>query len=213
MAGGVKSKERTVNHGEVFTPACLVEAMLDLVKDESERIDSRFLEPACGAGNFLVSVLKRKLATVHARYGKSVFERRHQALLALMSIYGIELLPDNVAECRENLLVVVGEYLEIEPGATWHLAAANVLEVNIVHGNALSLQTCGRTPGPIVFPEWAYLGKGLYQRRDFRFETLTRMSAFDIEESLFSDTGKHELFTPARDYGSLSVTDIAEMED
>src|ERR1700758_3294084 len=102
----VKSKHRVADHGEVFTPAWLVEAMLDLVKDESERIDARFLEPACGSGNFLVPVLARKLATVQDRYGKSDFERRHHALLALMSIYGIELLADNVADCRANLLVV-----------------------------------------------------------------------------------------------------------
>src|ERR1700693_721262 len=97
-----KSKQRVADHGEVFTPGSMVEAMLDLVKDESERIDSRFLEPACGSGNFLVPVLKRKLATVQARYGKNDFEKRHHALLALMSIYGVELLEDNVAQCREN---------------------------------------------------------------------------------------------------------------
>src|SRR5271155_5214767 len=102
----VKSKHRVADHGEVFTPAWMVAAMLDLVKGESERIDSRFLEPACGSGNFLVPVLKRKLNTVHARYGQSDFERRHQSLLALMCIYGIELLDDNVAECRDNLLAV-----------------------------------------------------------------------------------------------------------
>src|SRR3954451_4593681 len=96
----VKSKQRVADHGEVFTPAWMVEAMLDLVRDESERIDSRFLEPACGSGNFMVPVLQRKLATVHARYGGSGFERRHYALLALMSVYGIELLYDNVSECR-----------------------------------------------------------------------------------------------------------------
>src|ERR1700722_12059200 len=103
----IKSKKRVADHGEVFTPPWMVEAMFDLVKAESERIDSRLLEPACGSGNFLVPVLKRKLTTVHAQYGKSDFERRHHALLALMSIYGIELLDDNVAECRENLLNVV----------------------------------------------------------------------------------------------------------
>src|SRR5215831_7440967 len=104
-----KSKQRVADHGEVFTPALMVETMLDLVKDESERIDSRFLEPACGSGNFLVPVLKRKLGTVQARYRKSDFEMRHHALLALMSIYGIELLEDNVAECRENLLEVFAQ--------------------------------------------------------------------------------------------------------
>ena len=60
----VKSKQRVADHGEVFTPPWMVEAMLDLVNDETERIDSRFLEPACGSGNFLVRILKRKLAAV-----------------------------------------------------------------------------------------------------------------------------------------------------
>ena len=106
-----RSKQRVADHGEVFTPAWMVEAMLDLVKDESERIDSRFLEPACGSGNFLVQVLRRKLAAVEPKFGKSDFEKRHYALLALMCIYGIELLDDNVAECRENLLEIFADYL------------------------------------------------------------------------------------------------------
>ena len=106
----VKSKHRVADHGEVFTPAWLVEAMLDLVKDETERIDSRFLEPACGSGNFLVQIVRRKLAAVELKYGKSEFERRHYALLALMCIYGIELLPDNIAECRANVLEILADY-------------------------------------------------------------------------------------------------------
>ncbi len=96
----VKSKQRVADHGEVFTPAWMVEAMLNLVKDETERIDSRFLEPACGSGNFLVQILQRKLAAVEIKFGKSDFEKRHYALLTVMCIYGIELLPDNIAECR-----------------------------------------------------------------------------------------------------------------
>ncbi len=98
----VKSKQRVADHGEVFTPAWMVEAMLDLVKGETERIDSRFLEPACGDGNFLVQILRRKLAAVELKYAKSDFERRHYAPLALMCLYGIELLTDNIAECRAN---------------------------------------------------------------------------------------------------------------
>src|SRR3954468_8311909 len=98
----IKSKRRVADHGEVFTPAWLVEDMLDLVKGESERIDSRFLEPACGSGNFLVPVLRRKLAIVHERFARSDFEKRHYALLALMCIYGVEFLSDNTAECRLN---------------------------------------------------------------------------------------------------------------
>lgn len=203
------SKRRVADHGEVFTPASMVEAMLDLVKDESERIDSRVLEPACGSGNFLVPVLKRKLATVQARYGKNDFEKRHHALLALMSIYGIELLEDNVAQCRENLLEVFAWYLNIGPGDDGYAAAANVLAANIVHGDALTMATQGEKPRPIAFPEWSYIGKGTYRRRDFRFDTLTQMSSFGQEDTLFADLGKHEIFTPIKDFPPLSFRDIA----
>jgi len=205
----VRSKQRVADHGEVFTPAPMVEAMLDLVKGESERIDSRFLEPACGSGNFLVPVLKRKLATVQARYGKNPFEMRHQALLALMCIYGVELLEDNVTECRENLLEVFAEYLKILPGNEWYMAASEVLQVNIVHGDALSMTTRTGTAEPIAFPEWSYVGKGTYRRRDFRFDTLTQMASFGVEDSLFADLGKHEIFTPTREFPPLSVRDIS----
>ncbi|HET8940516.1 MAG TPA: N-6 DNA methylase [Rudaea sp.] len=109
----VKSKQRVADHGEVFTPQWMVEAMLDLVKGETERIDSRFLEPACGSGNFLMQVLRRKLAAVELKYAKSDFEKRHFALYGLMCIYGVELLPDNIAECRDNLLAIFAEYLRL----------------------------------------------------------------------------------------------------
>lgn len=105
----VKSKQRVADHGEVFTPPWMVEAMLDLVKPETERIDARFLEPACGSGNFIVQILRRKLAAVERKYGKSDFERRHYALLGLMCIYGIELLADNITECRANVLEVFAD--------------------------------------------------------------------------------------------------------
>src|SRR6267143_3608220 len=108
----IKSKQRIADHGEVFTPSWMVEAMLDLVKGETERIDSRFLEPACGSGNFLVRILQRKLAAVEIKFGKSDFEKQHYALLALMCIYGVELLADNIAECRANLLEIFGDYLD-----------------------------------------------------------------------------------------------------
>jgi len=98
----VRSKQRVADHGEVFTPAWMVEAMLDLVKAETGRIDSRFLEPACGSGNFLVRILQRKLAAVELKFGRSEFERRHYALLALMCTYGIELLEDNCV-CQPDL--------------------------------------------------------------------------------------------------------------
>src|SRR6202035_2738006 len=110
----IRSKKRVADHGEVFTPPWMVEAMLNLVKDETERIDSRFLEPACGSGNFLVGVLRRKLAAVELKFGKSDFEKRHYALLGLMCIYGIELLDDNIAECRDILLETFAEHLNLQ---------------------------------------------------------------------------------------------------
>src|SRR5579864_9178016 len=100
----IKSKRRVADHGEVFTPPWLVDEMLDLVREETERIDSRFLEPACGSGNFLVQILVRKLAAVESKFGKTDFEKRHYALVALMCVYGIELLEDNIIECRANML-------------------------------------------------------------------------------------------------------------
>ncbi len=204
---GVKSKQRVADHGEVFTPAWLVEAMLDLVKGETERIDSRFLEPACGSGNFLVQILRRKLAAVELKYSKSDFERRHYALLALMCIYGIELLADNIAECRANVLEILADYLNLDDSDDLFRAASYVLSQNLVHGDALTMHT--HEGQPITFAEWGYLGKGRFQRRDFRLDALALSSTFSAEGSLFASLGKHELFTPARDYPSMTVKELA----
>lgn len=204
----VRSRQRVADHGEVFTPTEIVDAMINLVADEAERIDSRFLEPACGSGNFLIPVLERKLATVQTRYGSSDFEKHHHALLALMSIYGIEILEDNVHECRYNLLETLTRFVGRDAGPEIVDAATAVLTANIVHGDALTMQTITRQP--ITFSEWSYLGKGKFHRRDFRFDTLTQMSSFGDEGTLFADLGKHEIFTPAKDHGALSLKDIAE---
>lgn len=204
----VKSKQRVADHGEVFTPAWMVEAMLDLVKGETERIDSRFLEPACGSGNFLVQILRRKLAAVELKYGKSDFERRHYALLALMCMYGIELLPDNIVECRANLLEIFAEYLNLDASDDLYRAAYVVLSQNLIHGDALTMRTYDALP--ITFAEWGYLGKGKFQRRDFRFDSLTMSSTYSEEDSLFADLGKHELFTPAKTYPPMTVSDLAD---
>ena len=205
----IKSKQRVADHGEVFTPMWLVEAMLELVKDESERINSRFLEPACGSGNFLTHILKRKLAAVELKYGKSEFDRRHYALLGLMCIYGIELLTDNIEECHANLLEIFAQYLDIDESDEVYRAASYVLSQNIVHGDALAMQTNGKKP--ISFAEWGYLGKGKYQRRDFLFDVLTGASAFSAEGSLFADLGRHEIFVPIKNYDPVTIRDLAGM--
>jgi len=202
-----KSKQRVADHGEVFTPEWLVEAMLDLVKDETERIDSRFLEPACGNGNFLVKILQRKLAAVELKYGKSDFERQHFALLGLMCIYGIELLPDNIAECRANLLEIFADFLSLNPSDDFYLAASYVLSQNLVHGDAMKM--LNHEEQSILFAEWGYLGKGKFQRRDFRLDCLTGSSSYSTEDSLFSQLGKHELFTPTKTYAPATVSELA----
>jgi hypothetical protein len=203
----VRSRQRVQDHAEVLTSAWLVDDMLDLVKDESERIDSRFLEPACGTGNFLIRVFARKLSTVKSRYGRSDFENRHHALLALMSIYGIEIQPDNADECRENLLALFAAYVGAKNGDEWFRAAKHVLRVNIVVGDALAMTTVGSTPEahgrPIVFAEWGYLGRGKYQRRDFRFDKMTG------RESVRAGDSHHEVFQPVRTHPTMTVADLA----
>ena len=185
--------------------------MLDLIKDEAERIDSRFLEPACGSGNFLVRVLQRKLAAVEIKFGKSDFEKRHYSLYALMCTYGIELLPDNIAECRANMLDVLAEYLNIDEADEAYRAASYVLAQNLVHGDALTMRTEGGQP--ITFAEWGYLGKGKFQRRDFRLDVLTGSSAFSAEGTLFAHLGKHEIFTPIRTWPAMTLRDLAAAHD
>ena len=216
----VKSRQRVADHGEVFTPAWMVEAMLDLVKPETERIDSRFLEPACGSGNFIVQILKRKLAAVELKFGKSDFERQHYALLGLMCIYGIELLADNISECRANVLEVFADYLKLDESDDLYRAATHVLSTNLVHGDALTMRTIsdmGDQPvkdrTPITFAEWGYLGKGKFQRRDFRFDVLTGSSAFSAEGSLFADLGKHEIFAPIKTHPAMTVRELAALQD
>ena len=203
----IKSKERIADHGEVFTPEWMVKAMLDFVKDESDRIDSRFLETACGSGNFLVQVLRRKLAAVELKFGKSDFEKQHYALLALMCIYGIELLTDNIAECREYMLEILAKYLNLKKSDELYRAAYYVLLQNLVHGNALTMRT--HDDQPIIFAEWGYLGKGKFQRRDFRFEALTLSSTFCAKDSLFANLGRHEIFRPMKIYPPMMMGELA----
>lgn len=185
----------------------MVESMLDLVKEETERIDSRFLEPACGSGNFLIQVLRRKLTTVEMRYSASEFERRQYALLSMMCIYGIELLEDNILECKSNLIEVFIDQLNLKTDDDLNFAATYVLSQNIIHGDAIKMQTMdGKS---ITFAEWGYLGKGKFQRRDFSLQDLTMSSSFSAETSLFAHLGKQEIFTPIKTYPPMTISELA----
>jgi hypothetical protein len=209
MSDLVKSKKRVADHGEVFTPHWMVEEMLDMVKNESERIDSRFLEPACGSGNFLVEILNRKLKTVESKYSKSPFERTNYALLGLMCIYGIELLEDNAEECRENLLEVFKTFLDVGPDEEVTVAARNILLANIVRGDAISM--LDPEGEGIVFPEWAYLSKGKFSRRDFRFGDLTQLAS--LEGTLFEDFELNQMSKSMKEYKQLRLQDIASLSE
>lgn len=126
-----------------------------------------------------------------------------------MCTYGIELLVDNIAECHANVLEILGEYLNIDVSDDLYRAASYVLSQNLVHGDALTMRT--HDGAPINFAEWGYLGKGKFQRRDFRLDVLTGSSAFSAEGSLFAHLGKHEIFTPTKTYPPMTVSELAAL--
>lgn len=201
MSQQIKSKARVSAHGEVFTADREVNAMLDLVKEETERIDSRFLEPACGNGNFLAKILERKLMVVRNRYAKNRADWELYALIAVGSAYGIEILQDNVDECRKRLYAIfLKEYQSIFPEQNVNTeeylkSIRYVFERNILWGDALDLRTPDKK-NPIVFSEWSAInGSGMIKRRDFAFKDLTENKAMDKVDN----SGQFALFSDEND--------------
>lgn len=180
-----KSKERVREHGEVFTAEREVKAMCDLVKDECARIDSRFLEPASGDGNFLAEILKRKLNTVAKKYKSSPADYEKNAFLAATSIYGVDILADNVLSCRVRMFEIWDKqyrlYCKNYCNDLTREAVKFIFQKNIVCGNALSLKCVDDkgedTAQPIIFCEWSFVSGSLIKRRDFRFDVLLRENA------------------------------------
>ncbi len=213
----VKSKDRVADYGEVFTAKREVNAMLDLVEQETRRIDSRFLEPACGTGNFLSEILKRKLDVVEKRYAPSQLEFERYAVLAVSSIYGIDILEDNVIQCRQNLFERFdaryhGLY-KAKTDEACRQAVRFILEKNIIHGDALSLKTVDEDPHPIVFAEWALVTGDLMKRRDFSFESMVQNEALaDLELfSHISDKGEEFYIpTPIREYPPTKIKELGD---
>ena len=195
----VKSKERVANHGEVFTAEREVNAMLDLVKHETERIESRFLEPACGTGNFLLEVLRRKLEVVKAKYRKNQTDYERYAFVAISTLYGIDLLEDNVKESRYRLLRVLKENYQQSfkkrTKESFIEAIVYVLEKNIIQGDALTFKRADGSNEPIVFAEWSFVDNIHIKRRDYQFDHLLREAEFQANAGLFSDLGE-EAFIP-----------------
>lgn len=184
-------RQRVIDHGEVFTPPDLVKRMLDLVSHECERVDSRFLEPACGDGNFLVEVLRTKLLTVDKKCARNREKWERDAILSVCSLYGIDLMSDNIKTCRDRLLQVVGDaystrFSDSLPEPTCR-AATYILSQNIVQGDALRMLTAeGR---PIVFPEWSPLPNSRLKRRDFAYDELAGQDGFGLLSHV-NDLGK-----------------------
>lgn len=212
----VVSKKRVADHGEVYTAKREVNAMLDLVKQETERIESRFLEPACGTGNFLAEVLDRKLRVVETRYRKSRLEYERYSVIAVSSIYGIDILEDNVVECRSRLFDIFDKrYDSLYKAAAkdeCKKAIKYILERNIICGDALSLKTVGENPKPVVFSEWSSVNGSMIKRRDFNFHELLSHAAIK-ETPLFSDLGE-EVFipTPVKEFPVIHFLRIADAE-
>jgi len=210
MSRPIVSKQRVADHGEVFTSRREVNAMLDLVQQETERIDSRFLEPACGTGNFLTEILERKLRVVKRRYRRSHLEYERYALLAVSSIYGIDLLEDNVVECRRRLFAIVEKHCKSLFNEEFLRAIKFILKRNIIHGDALSLQTVEDQPRSIVFSEWSLVNGSMVKRRDFEFHELLSFAGMK-GEPLFSDLGEEAFFPePVKDYPLTHYLKLAD---
>ena len=213
MTKQVKSKRRVADHGEVFTAEREVNAMLDLVKQETDRVDSRFLEPACGDGNFVVEILRRKLVAAKKRATPPKMKKplplefEKQSVIAVASIYGVDLLMDNVVACRKRLFDIWNaEYKAIcknECNEDCRKTIQFILSRNIVCGNALSLKVVDEngndTEEPIVFSEWSFVMGSKMQRKDYRFDRLLAgdYSASPAKKKTSSAGGQISMFSGA----------------
>lgn len=217
MESQVISKKRVADHGEVLTGKREVNAMLDLVKQETERIESRFLEPACGNGNFLTVILERKLDVVEKRYGKSQLEFERYAILAVSSIYGIDILEDNVRQCRHRLYGVFdcdfySRIFKNKAKNKCREAVRFILERNVIWGDALTLKTVGEKPEYIVFSEWSPVNGSMLKRRDFTFHGLLSHEAIK-DTPLFSDLGDDVFIpTPETEYPPTHFLEVAHVQ-
>ena len=211
MSDLVKSKKRVADHGEVFTSEREVNAMLDLVKQETERIDSRFLEPACGTVNFLVEILNRKLKIVKDRYKKSQIEFERNAIIAISSIYGVDILQDNTIECRDRLFeifdVIYTRLYKTDCKEDCKTSVKFLLKRNILWGDALDY-TNPETKEPIVFSEWSAINGSMIKRRDYVFKFLVEQTH---QFSMFNDEGNPAAIDePVKDFPITHFLKIAE---
>jgi hypothetical protein len=212
----VISRQRVTDHGEVYTPKAIVNSMIDLVSSEAERIDSRFLEPACGTGNFLSEILQRKLNIIKARYSKSQLEYERYSILAISSIYGIDILEDNVQQCRTRLFGIFRSEYEATYKTSTNpdclRSAKFILDRNIEWGDALTLMTVSAKPQPIIFSEWSAVNGSMLKRRDFSFKNLLQHEGMR-DLPLFSDLGEDVFLpTPIKEYPLVHFLKVADAD-
>lgn len=224
--GQIKSKQRVQDHGEVYTNPREVNAMLDLVKHETERIESRFLEPACGNGNFLIEILNRKLSVVNKRYAPSKNRGNEQweryALLAVSSIYGVDILLDNAIECRQRLyerFVEIYRQVCKSVRKDVELSARYLLDCNIVCGDALTMRTSDGTP--IVFAQWDLVNSHMMKRQDYTLAHLLDVQEQQVPwfidgtdiSSLEVDPVTHALIPkPIKEYPPINFWEVYQYE-
>ncbi len=211
MSEQVKSKKRVTEHGEVFTNEREVNAMLDMVKQETERIESRFLEPACGNGNFLAEILRRKLKVVDSRYGKSQSEWERYTVIAVSSIYGVDILEDNASECRDRLFQIFDKHytrrFRDDCNEACRRSIRFVIERNILWGDALDF-TNPISKQPIIFSEWSPVNGSMIKRRDFMFKFLVEKT---FQTSLFNDEGNPATIDePVKEYPLVHFLQLGE---
>lgn len=212
MNNQVKSKKRVADFGEVNTSEREVNAMLDLVKQETERFDSRFLEPACGDGNFLIEVLNRKLDILVKKYKKNQYEFEKNSVVVVGSIYGVDILEDNAQSARDRLL---GRFIEEYERYFKEYLNDNliksikfILDKNIIHGDALTLKKVD-SENPVTFSEWAIINNKL-KRRDFTLSDLLAYSPFE-RGTLFSDVGeKVNIPDPIKEFPLVNYDKVFE---
>ena len=193
MDDQIKSKQRVADHGEVFTNEREVKAMCDLVADEVKKIESTVLEPACGEGNFLIEILTRKLKTVRELCEGNTDKYELYSVKAVSSLYGVDILGDNVVICRQNLFDLwQDEYVQNigkNPDEKLQQTVLHILEVNIVRGNTLSTklvdENTNDTDEPIVFSEWIFDDNGFVIREENRFDAMLESEETSPQLDLF----------------------------
>lgn len=162
----IKTKKRVSDFGEVYTAKKQVNDMLDLVKDQSYDPKATFFEPACGNGNFLIEILRRKLSVILNR--KNVSSNIEiEALQCISTIYGVDIQPDNVSEARERLYGVAKDLLgNITYDGFWK-AVILILKRNIICADTLTAKCAGGSD--LVISEWLFKEDGTIVRREHRY--------------------------------------------